>query len=380
MYYMEHSTLENQNPFAVLEHFHFQISVAEQASDSDTELTKLYLEGVTEENLDKIYRFVHSVEIGCGFDVDPQLNKFFSDAYNQDAKKALKTIDSRALSVVEAICLLYCMSVEQIVFYIDELNPQNSVFLFESIRHLLKNVQYVHQYTTVIAKGVTQLAKIDNKRFIFLLKKHEYSANWFIVLPAALEKLSDEALLIFSETIDLSHRFEDQKMIQDALVKLDADRESHVFSVISENIISRWHQLCEEHRQEYKFHTSMFITGYIPLILGALITHYDPEQRNHLLVQALQTLYLDLHMWYKNASQLQSIFFLNITKVYFLLLTLENQKIDPQIFPLLDKLKHTMQRFNHAWKHGNYEEKECLEQYIDALCNSDHIPQTKTYY
>lgn len=149
---------------------------------------------------------------------------------------------------------------------------------------------------------------------------------------------------------------------------LGTDRRDHVFSIISKDIIERWDLLCQTHRQEYKFHTSLYITGYINLILGALMTLYEPEYRNQLLVQALQTLYLDLHMWYKNESQLQSIFFLNCTQVYYLLLTLESEYIDPQIFPLLKKLKSTLQRFNHAWKHGNYNEKEVLERYIDNLC------------
>lgn len=368
MYYMEQQQSENQKPFDVLKHFHSQVRIAEHASDADAGLTKMYLEGVEEENLEKIYHFVHSVEIGCGFTPNPMLDNAFSDACNQDAEKAFHTIDSRPLSVVDAICLLYCMSVEQVIYYIDSLVPQNSVLLFEAIRHLLKNANYVQQYASAIANGIAQLSEIDDKRFMFLLKKQEHSKNWFIVLPAVLEKISDKALLIFSKTIDLNHQVEDQKMIQNALVKLDTDRRDHVFSIISKDIIERWDLLCQAHRQEYKFHTSLYITGYINLILGALMMLYEPEHRNQLLMQALQTLYLDLHMWYKNESQLQSIFFLNCTKVYFLLLTLETEYIDPQIFPLLKKLKSTLQRFNHAWKHGNYNEKEVLERCIDNLC------------
>ena len=134
MHYIEQQQSENKNPFDILKHFHSQVRIAEHASDADTGLTKMYLEGVEEENLEKIYHFVHSVEIGCGFTPNPMLDNAFSDAYNQDSEKAFHTIDSRPLSVVEAICLLYCMSIEQIIYYIDSLTPKNSVLLFEAIR------------------------------------------------------------------------------------------------------------------------------------------------------------------------------------------------------------------------------------------------------
>lgn len=111
-----------------------QVKIAEHASDTDTNLTKMYLEGVEEENLEKIYHFVHSVEMGCGFTTDQMLNNAFSDAYDQDAEKAFHTIDSRPLSVVEAICILYCMSVEQVIYYIDSLAPKNSVTELLSIK------------------------------------------------------------------------------------------------------------------------------------------------------------------------------------------------------------------------------------------------------
>ena len=373
---MEQQKIEDLNPFDILAHFHYQVRIPEQASDTDAGLTKLYLEGVEEENLDKIYHFVHSVEIGCGFRPDAMLNKIFSDAYNQDAAKTFATIDSRTLSVVDAINLLSCMTTEQILSYIKEHEPKNPVLLLEIIRRLLKNADFSHCHATIIAKGITRLAEIDVKRFTFLLKHHEHSANWFVVLPAVLDVLSDEALLLFGKTIDLDHRIEDQPLICNALHHLETERSNHIFSVISEEISARWTQLCEKHRQTYKFHTSLYITGYVDFILNALVARYDSVCRNQLLLQSLQTLYADLHRWYKNESQLQSIFFLDLTNVYFLLLTLEQEEIDSQLFPLLQKLKPTLQRFKHAWKHGNYIEKEILEECLDRLFKEEKLAYT----
>lgn len=73
------------NVFEMIEKAEINIGVPPEASESDRGLYNLLIKGTDENDLKKIYRFVDSVEMGCGF-LSSETNKL-RIAYEEALKK-----------------------------------------------------------------------------------------------------------------------------------------------------------------------------------------------------------------------------------------------------------------------------------------------------
>lgn len=317
---MDENMIEQMNVWKVLDALKMDIKVDEKAGRSDKVFYQHMCEGVKENNPDKIYEFIDAMERGCGLYEADKIYKLMKKAFEEDSLRLGKTIAERKNLIDCWIFLSPCTP--DMIYTLATVETEYSLFYYECARLLLQKIDNDKRTEMYVVEAVKKIAVHDFELWKRWINKNEYNMNWQRIVGEVLVELPAELLTVYAETIHLDMMSERNEIgiITEAFQKISDDRIEYVLSVISEVIYFRWKNSIQEKKKKRKYQSEIIISAYTNIILWSMnvfITENDIWEKE--IVDSIEILERDMYEWYENESQMKSVFFMDMTWIYYLL-------------------------------------------------------------
>lgn len=333
----------------------FSTNIGENAGRADRMFFEHLQEGLESGDIDKIYEFIEAYERGGGLNTDPIVRKLFQKAYAEDAKRLCRTLAERD-SIMDywAFVSSHC-EINMIVAF-TKMDVEYPCFYYECARILLKNLQEDLLCQEGIIAAVKKFADIDLKLWERWLQKNESDPRWQKLLFTVLSQVDKKALEIFAQTIDLDMMIQNQKpdILWSAFESLPDLSKNYILMHVSGIILDRWNDMIEKKKKAFVSINEPLFTGYINLILNSLQKSLqDKEKWKTAFLKQAEVLEEDMYRWYARQINMESIFFYDITQLYYILIVGQECQLieaDEAISDCVQKVKMVIERYDFFWR------------------------------
>ena len=235
-------------------------------------------------------------------------------------------------------------------------------FYYECARILLKRLQenLLHQEDLLCQEGiiaaVKKLANIDLKLWKRWIQKNESNSCWQKLLFTVLSQVDKNALEMFAQTIHLDMPIQDYKpdILLTEFERLADSSKNYILVHVSGIIIDRWNDLIDKKKKAFVTMNKPLFTGYINLILNSFQESLqDKEKWKTAFLKQAEILEEDMYRWYAREINMESIFFYDITQLYYILIVGQECQlieIDEVISNCMQKVKMVIERYDYFWR------------------------------
>lgn len=349
----------------------FSAKLGENAGRADRIFFQHLQEGLKSGDIDKIYEFIEASERGRGLNSEPIVCKLFRKAYDEDAKRLCRILAERD-SIIEYWGYLsaYCETYMIVAF--TKMDVEYPCFYYECARILLKRLQEDLLCQEGIIAAVKKLANIDLNLWKRWIQKNESNSCWQKLLFTVLSQLDKEALEIFAQTIDLDMMIQEQKpdILSASFESLSELSKKYILVHIGGIIIERWNDLIEKKKKAFVTINKPLFTGYINLILNSIQKPLqDKEKWKTAFLKQAEVLEEDMYRWYARQINMESMFFYDITQLYYILIIGQECqliRIDDVICDSAQKVKLITERYDYFWRDCE-SQKDDFEKRLSVL-------------
>ncbi len=337
-----------------LESLKIDVHVGNRAGRADRVFYEHLQEGLRQNDWDKIYEFIFAVERGCEIDVNSQICQLIQKAYSLDGRR-LCTFIAGKRNLYEYWYYLsgYCNC--EMLSYFVKLDVEDPVFYFECARLLLKRTQKNSEYEEAIAIAVRKVAEKDLNLWKRWVTVHENNICWLKILDRVLGDLDQEALRIYatSITLDMPMDREKSEILSQFYQKIPVEKQEHVFRTVCNIVYERWTNLIEQKKRERKFQNKILLSPYTNFVVYSMrYVISKGADWESVFTKAIHVLEQDMNDWYASLTDMKSVFFYDITLIYYLLLIGESEKYvleNNELHAEWMKLGYILQRYEDFW-------------------------------
>lgn len=349
---MDDNMIEKMNVWEVLEALRMDIKVGEKAGRSDQVFYQHMCEGVKENNLDKMYEFINAVERGCGFGAGIPY-KLMKKAFEEDPLRLGKMISERKNLIDYWFFLSSCTT--DMIYELTSVETKYSLFYYECARLLFKEIESDEKTKMYVIEAVKKIATQDLELWKRWIDKNEHNIIWQRMAGEVLAGLPAEPLIVYAETIHLDMPSERNQLgiITEALQKIPAYKMDYILSVISEVVYFRWKNNLQNMKKQRKHQEEIIISAYTNIILWSKSIFIE---KNNIwekeIVDGIETLEEDMYEWYEREVHMKSVFFLDITWIFYLLRLKEYKLSDiktESIITSVYKIREILKRLEAFW-------------------------------
>lgn len=339
----------------------FNTKIAENAERADRMFFEHLQEGLKSGDVDKIYEFIEAYERGRGLNSDPIVCKLFQKAYDEDAKRLCRILAERD-SIIDYWGYLSSNCETYMIIAFTKMDVEYPCFYYECARILLKRLQenLLHQEDLLCQEGiiaaVKKLANIDLKLWKRWIQKNESNSCWQKLLFTVLSQVDKNALEMFAQTIHLDMPIQDYKpdILLTEFERLADSSKNYILVHVSGIIIDRWNDLIDKKKKAFVTMNKPLFTGYINLILNSFQESLqDKEKWKTAFLKQAEILEEDMYRWYAREINMESIFFYDITQLYYILIVGQECQlieIDEVISNCMQKVKMVIERYDYFWR------------------------------
>ena len=187
------------------------------------------------------------------------------------------------------------------------------------------------------------------------IDKNEHNIKWQRMTGEVLAELRAESLIVYAETIHLDMTSERNQLgiITEAFRKIPADKMDYILSVISEVVYFRWKNYLQKKKKQRKNQMGIIISAYTNIILwsmGIFIEKNNIWEKE--IVDGIEALEKDMYEWYEREIHMKSVFFLDVTWIFYLL-RLQKYKLSDikteSVVTSLCKVREILKRLEAFW-------------------------------
>lgn len=333
----------------------FSTSIGENAGRAEHIFFKRLQEGLESGDIGKIYEFIEAYERGRGLNTDPIVCKLFQKAYAEDANRLCRTLAEKD-SIIDYWVYVSSNCETNMIVAFTKMDVEYPCFYYECARILLKNLQKDLRCQEGIIAAVKKFADIDLKLWKRWLQKNERNPCWQKLLFTVLLQVDKKALEIFAQTIHLDMTIQDQKtdILSSAFESLPDSSKNYILVHVSGIILDRWNDLIEKKKKAFVSINKPLFTGYINLILNSLYKSLqDKEKWKTAFLKQADVLEEDMYRWYARQINMESIFFYDITQLYYILILGQECQlieVDEVISDCVQKIKMVIERYDYFWR------------------------------
>ena len=339
----------------------FNTKIAENAERADRMFFEHLQEGLKSGDVDKIYEFIEAYERGRGLNSDPIVCKLFQKAYDEDAKRLCRILAERD-SIIDYWGYLSSNCETYMIIAFTKMDVEYPCFYYECARILFKRLQenLLHQEDLLCQEGiiaaVKKLANIDLKLWKRWIQKNESNSCWQKLLFTVLSQVDKNALEMFAQTIHLDMPIQDYKpdILLTEFERLADSSKNYILVHVSGIIIDRWNDLIDKKKKAFVTMNKPLFTGYINLILNSFQESLqDKEKWKTAFLKQAEILEEDMYRWYDRQINMESIFFYDITQLYYILIVGQECQlieIDEVISNCMQKVKMVIERYDYFWR------------------------------
>lgn len=316
---MDDNMTEQMDVWEALEALRMDIKVGEKAGRSDQVFYQHMCEGVKENNLDKMYEFINAVERGCGLR-DGIPYELMNKAFEEDSLRLGKMISERKNLIDYWIFLSSCTT--DMIYELTAVETEYSLFYYECARLLFKEIQCDEKTKMYVIDAVKKIATQDLELWKRWIDKNEHNIKWQRITGEVLAGLPEESLIVYAETIHLDMTSERNQLgiITEAFRKIPVEKMNYILSVISKVVYFRWKNYLLKKKKQRENQLEIIISAYTNIILwsmGIFIEKNNIWEKE--IVDGIETLEKDMYEWYEREIQMKSVFFLDVTWIFYLL-------------------------------------------------------------
>lgn len=333
----------------------FNTKIAENAERADRMFFERLQEGLKSGDVDKIYEFIEASERGRGLNSDPFVRKLFQKAYDEDAKRLCRILAERD-SIIDYWGNLSSNCETYMIVAFTKMDVEYPCFYYECARILLKRLQEDLLCQEGIIAAVKKLSNIDLKLWKRWIQKNESNSCWQKLLFTVLSQVDKNALEIFAQTIHLDMPIQDYKpdILLTEFERLPDSLKNYILVHVSGIIIDRWNDLIEKKKKAFVTMNKSLFTGYINLILNSLQELLqDKEKWKTAFWKQAEILEEDMYRWYTSEINIESIFFYDVTQLYYILIVGQECQlieIDEVISNCMQKVKMVIEWYDYFWR------------------------------
>ena len=314
------------NVFEMIKKAEINIGVPPEASESDRGLYNLLIEGTEENDLRKIYRFVYSVEMGCGF-FSSETNKLrsaYEEALAEDKDIVVRILNKKT-KVIDIVCSCHVISKEYKMQILESHQLTNALIIYELIRQLMnqitiEEIRNSFNYKNIISKAVIKLADLDDQLFKIFIQTYEHKEQFYYIMSKVLGGLPTKGRKIYVDTIRLNSKDNNlYTYVRILLDTIEADKFDSIISDIEDTINMRWDGYLKTLLSSKEFIPGILINSYADLVLNCLCKKY---QDTNLFIDDLVNVVTEfnkaINKWYNKETEFSSMYFIYATKLLFL--------------------------------------------------------------
>ena len=338
----------------VLDSIHFSFNVDECAERVDIELLRILNEGINEGDINKIYDFIETAERGNQPIINSEVPQILEDAYKTDARRLFRFIESKK-DIVDYWTFLSLISDKHIIYSFANMESDNSYFFFECARQILTRFSNDDSYKSPCTSAIIKFAMNDLNLWNCWTKKFENNVKYNRIIWNVISKLESPQLLEYSRTIRLIECFNNEtgRIHQEGFLKLGAKERDRIILTIAKTIYDQWESALIESKNTGKYQNNILFSKYYSVILSSMELLFSEDNiwaaEMEKYVQFLES---DIENWFSSETKHFSVFFLNLTNIYYLLLVKENklEVIDSnRVKTSFEKIEFLLTKYECYW-------------------------------
>ena len=359
---MEENDIQ-KNVWEAINSLRFSTKIGENARRAERIFIEHLNKGLENGDINKIYEFIEAYERGGNLNTNPIVCKLFQKAYAEDAKRLCKILAERD-SIIDYWIYVSSNCETNMIVAFTKMDVEYPCFYYECARNLLNNVQEDLLCQEGIIAAVKKISDIDLKLWKRWIQKNENNPRWQKLLFSVLSQVDKDALEIFAQTIHLDMTIQNQKtdILSSGFESLSDSSKNYILVHISGIILNRWNDLLEKKKKEFASINRPLFTGYFNLILNSIQESLQDKEKWKIAFQKQTEVFEeDMYRWYDRQINMESIFFYDITQLYYYLIVGQECQlieVDEVISECVKKIKMVIDRYDDFWN-------ECEEQKID---------------
>ena len=357
---------DSKNPqltvWEVLDSVAFSIATDEHAERVDKEYLRILREGQSENDPNKIYKFIDMAERGAQLPGDSNLPQFIEDAYKTDPDRLFHFIETKN-DLISYWIFLSMVNRKEILFSFAEMESDNPLFHYECSRQILTRFSCKDGYEAPCASAIIKFASKDMALWNCWVKKYEHNSKWAKITWTVLKELETKELIAYSEKINLITCYLNTTgdLLEDGFYSVDVTKRNQIISKIAGSIYNRWETALSTSKKSGRYQNNILISNYLSTILSSMDFLFSD---NKLWIEQLQKyvslLDSDSQKWHSSVTNYSSSFFLNLSNIYYLLVI---RKDTQELFKhdgakaSVEALKFLLAKYENFWKFGEAETK-----------------------
>ena len=354
---------ENQTKkdvWEVIDTLSFSTHIGENAGRSDHMFFQHLQEGKKNGDLDKIYEFIEACERGMGRNTDSNVVRLFRKAFEEDPDRLCRVLAEKN-SLMDYWMYVSSNCETDMIVAFTKMDVAYPCFYYECARVLLEKMQEDVQCEEGVIAATKKLASVDLKLWKRWLIKNESDSHWQKLAFGVLSQVDPAALEIYAQNIHLD--MNPYTGIRDVLAQkfedLPEESRKYILSHIAGKIIIRWNELIEKRKKAFQTADRPLFTAYFILVLYSIqemVT--DKEKWKDAFIKSAKMMEEDMYQWYARQINMQSVFFYDITQIYYLLIVGQECGHIEKSEELSEYIRRTLQimgQYEYFWR-------ECEEQ------------------
>lgn len=278
-------------------------------------------EGLQNGELDKIYEFIDAYERGRGLNADSNVRNLFKKAYTEDAFRLCKTLAQKN-NIFEYWLYVSSNCDTDMIVAFTKMDVPYPKFYYECARSLIRNVNEDARCEEGIIVATKKIASMDLELWKRWIIKNESNTRWQKIVFIVLSQVSTEAIDTYLQNIHLDMDIQKgaQDVLGQAFSKLPEQSKKYILNNITDTIWDQWNQLIDNKKKKYETLNKLLFTTYSYLIEYCIQEKFEKEENwKETFLKQADMLEKDMYGWYAKQIHLESVFFLDITKIYYLL-------------------------------------------------------------
>lgn len=363
--------MDKDDVFDQIEQAAIQPRLDARAGISDRELFQILQQGEDEQDIDKIYRFITSYEMGCYNGPPKILQEMVLSAYEKSPIRLIEILNAKG-RLMEHFMHIACLDNDMISAYIRDSRITNPLLLYECIRQLFAREKRKQNLETVIVLAVIQLSYLDRILWKRFLSEFEKNTIFIRILGQVLVGISEESLKDYAEGIQLDLSVQELQNTTNSFTMISDEKQNFILENVAEILYSRWCEHLLSIKLSKKFIAKPIINGYSNLILTTINFLYsDTTRLKDLLIDQLKEFQDDMFLWYEKNIHKMTYYFVGITQIYLSMLVLNGRTLDKSSGELL-RLQLVNARdliIRHKYFRSKNEHSDLIDDIIKQIDN-----------
>lgn len=306
----------------IIDTIRFSTNIGENAGRAERMFFQHLQEGKENGDLDKIYEFIEACERGIGRNTDPNVSKLFRKAFEEDANRLCRVLAEKDSLMDYWMYVSSNCGTDMIVAF-TRMEVPYPCFYYECARVLLEKMKEDVQCEEGVIAATKKLASVDLKLWKRWLVKNESDSRWQKLVFRVLSQVDPVALNIYVQNIhlDIALQTGTRNVLAQNFEDLPEKSRKYILSHIGSEITNRWNELIEEKKKTFQTADRPLFTPYFILVLYSIqemVT--DKEKWKDAFIKSVKILEDDMYRWYARQINMQSVFFYDITQIYYLLM------------------------------------------------------------